>query len=92
MSGRDECRVRWTARFKEDYKLAVKRGCDIELLDEAIRLVAAGDQRERPAGGYGDHGLGGSDKRINAEPTPESAEMGVRCAVGDTPPRRPRGR
>jgi mRNA interferase YafQ len=34
--------VIWTARFKKDYKTAIKRNLDIDLLDECIRLLAAG--------------------------------------------------
>jgi len=34
----------WTAQFKKDYKLAMKRGLEIELLDEIIRLLAGGEQ------------------------------------------------
>lgn len=33
----------WTAQFKKDYKLAIKRGRDINLLDEIIRLLAKGE-------------------------------------------------
>lgn len=32
----------WTAQFKKDYKLAIKRGLDINLLDDIIRLLAKG--------------------------------------------------
>lgn len=32
----------WTSRFKRDYKLAMKRGLPIELLDNIIRALAAG--------------------------------------------------
>lgn len=35
--------VKWTSRFKKDYKLMVKRGENIELLDEAIRKLAVGE-------------------------------------------------
>ena len=31
----------WTSRFKKDYKLAMKRGLPIELLDDIIRKLAA---------------------------------------------------
>ena len=34
----------WTAQFKKDYKIALKRGLDITLLDDCIRLLAAGQQ------------------------------------------------
>lgn len=33
-------KVIWTSKFKKDYKNAIKRGYKIELLDEAIRLLA----------------------------------------------------
>ena len=33
----------WTTRFKKDYKLAVKRHLNIELLDDTIRALARGD-------------------------------------------------
>lgn len=31
----------WTSQFKKDYKLAMKRHLDIELLDDVIRKLAA---------------------------------------------------
>lgn len=34
----------WTNQFKKDYKLAMKRHLDIELLDDIIRKLASGDQ------------------------------------------------
>ncbi len=33
-------KVIWTSRFKKDYKNAIKRGFQIDLLDETIRLLA----------------------------------------------------
>lgn len=33
--------VIWTSRFKKDYKLAMKRGLPIELLDGIIRQLAS---------------------------------------------------
>ena len=33
----------WTSQFKKDYKLAVKRGQNIDLLDDIIRLLAKGE-------------------------------------------------
>jgi len=33
----------WTAQFKKDYKLAMKRGRDISLLDDIIRLLSRGE-------------------------------------------------
>lgn len=34
----------WTARFKKDYKLAIKRHMDIELLDDIIRALSHGEK------------------------------------------------
>ena len=33
----------WTTRFKKDYKLAMKRHLDIELLDDIIRALSRGE-------------------------------------------------
>ena len=33
----------WTTRFKKDYKLALKRHLDIDLLDDIIRTLARGE-------------------------------------------------
>ncbi len=33
----------WTTQFKRDYKLAIKRGCDINLLDDIIRMLSDGE-------------------------------------------------
>ena len=33
----------WTTQFKKDYKLALKRHLDIELLDNIIRSLARGE-------------------------------------------------
>ncbi len=35
--------VVWTSHFKKDYKLAMKRGQNINLLDNIIRLLAKGE-------------------------------------------------
>ena len=34
----------WTNQFKKDYKLAMKRHLDIDLLDDIIRKLANGEQ------------------------------------------------
>lgn len=34
----------WTGQFKKDYKLAMKRHLDIELLDDIIRKLANGQK------------------------------------------------
>lgn len=33
----------WTARFKKDYKLAMKRHLNIDLLDDIIRTLSRGE-------------------------------------------------
>ena len=33
----------WTTRFKKDYKLAIKRHLDIDLLDDIIRALSRGE-------------------------------------------------
>jgi len=47
----------WTARFKKDYKLAMKRGLDISLIDDCIRRLA---YREVLAPNFRDHDLSGN--------------------------------
>lgn len=47
----------WTAQFKKDYRLAVKRHMDISLLDDVIRALARGDTLPEK---YRDHSLGGN--------------------------------
>jgi mRNA-degrading endonuclease YafQ of YafQ-DinJ toxin-antitoxin module len=37
-------KIVWTTQFKKDYKLAEKRGLDIALLDDCIRILAAGEE------------------------------------------------
>ena len=47
----------WSRKFKKDYKLAMKRGLDIELLDKAILILAeTGTLPEQ----YKDHALVGN--------------------------------
>ena len=43
-------------QFKKDLKLAKKRGCKIELLQEVINTLAQGEKLDRK---YRDHGLTG---------------------------------
>lgn len=62
MSGPYKYKVKWSSRFKKDYKLAIKRGQNIELLDEVIRLIAKGDQKKRLIEEYDDHELSGNWK------------------------------
>lgn len=35
--------IAWTTQFKKDYKLAVKRHLNIDLLDDIIRALSRGD-------------------------------------------------
>ena len=54
--------VKWTSRFKKEYKLAQKRGCDIGLLKEVVHLIAMGDRQQRLIDEYDDHALSGNWK------------------------------
>ena len=49
--------VKPTSRFKRDYKLALKRHMNVQLLDEAIEILATG--RTLPER-YKDHDLSGN--------------------------------
>ena len=47
----------WTSKFKKDYKLAMKQGKDISLIDDCIRKLAARIELEPK---YRDHDLTGN--------------------------------
>ncbi|MCL2054507.1 MAG: type II toxin-antitoxin system YafQ family toxin [Oscillospiraceae bacterium] len=47
----------WTTQFKKDYKRAEKRGYNLELLDECIRILATGKPLPPE---YRDHKLSGN--------------------------------
>jgi len=47
----------WTSKFKKDYKTAIKRNLNIELLDDVIRTLASGDILPSK---YNDHALSGN--------------------------------
>ena len=32
MNGQDKYKIKWSTRFKKDYKLAIKRGYNIDLI------------------------------------------------------------
>jgi len=49
-------KVVWTTTFKRDYKRAMKRGLDMNRLDEVIRTLAAGREL---AVVHREHALGG---------------------------------
>ena len=48
--------VLWTTQFRKDYKLAQKRGQNINLLDDCIRTLAVGEELEPK---FRDHNLTG---------------------------------
>ena len=62
MSSSDKYRIKWSTRFKKDYKLAMKRGYEISKLDDVIRLIAKGDQQQKLIEEYDDHELSGDWK------------------------------
>lgn len=47
----------WTNQFKKDYKLAMKRHLNIDILDDIIRMLANGEQLPEK---YRDHALSGN--------------------------------
>ena len=49
--------VIWTSRFKKDYKLLMKQGADMSLLDDVIRLLSSGETLPEQ---YHDHALIGN--------------------------------
>ena len=51
--------VIWTSRFKKDYKLAMKRGLNIDKIDDVIRMIASGQTLPEE---YCDHQLTGNWK------------------------------
>lgn len=62
MNRSDKYKIKWSTRFKKDYKLAMKRGYNTDLLDDVIRLLAKGDQQQKLIDDYGDHELSGDWK------------------------------
>ena len=51
--------VIWTVQFKKDYKLAMKRHMNIDLLDDVIRQIADGKELDKK---FKDHELSGNWK------------------------------
>lgn len=47
MSDSFKYRIRWSSKFKKEYKLAIKRGYNIQLLDDVIKLIAQGNQQQK---------------------------------------------
>ena len=62
MNRSDKYKIKWSTRFKKDYKLAMKQGYNTDLLDDVIRLLAKGDQQQKLIDDYGDHELSGDWK------------------------------
>jgi mRNA interferase YafQ len=52
-------KVVWTSRFKKDYKLAMKRGLNIDLIDNVIRMLSSNQALPKE---YNDHPLNGNWK------------------------------
>lgn len=48
--------VKYTTQFKKDYKLAMRRGLNMELLDDVIRRLASGEELPKE---YKEHQLSG---------------------------------
>ena len=59
MSTRYKYRIKWSSRFKKDYKLAIKRNMNISLLDEIIRTLSTGQPLSEK---HKDHPLSGNWK------------------------------
>lgn len=51
--------IRYSSKFKKDYKLLKKRGYDIRLLEELLCMLCAGHQLPQK---YNDHTLSGNFK------------------------------
>ena len=49
--------IQRTSQFKKDFKLAVKRGCDVEKLQNVVMLLASGETLPDE---YRDHSLRGN--------------------------------
>ena len=52
--------VKFTAKFKKDYKLALKRGYKSEKIETVIALLAEGNHQEVLSSKYKDHALSGN--------------------------------
>ena len=56
----EKYKVKWTTKFKKDYKQANKRGCDIDLMKKVVHLIAQGNQQQKLVDEYDDHPLSGN--------------------------------
>lgn len=54
--------VKFTSRFKRDYKLAQKRGLDTAKLMAVVNMIADGDKQDQLTAEYNDHALTGNWK------------------------------
>lgn len=52
-------KVKFTSKFKKDYKLAMKQNQDIDLLNDVIAILAVGEELDEK---YKDHELRGNWK------------------------------
>ena len=50
----------WTSRFKKDYKKAMSRNLDMDLIDDVIDLIAEGTNQKRLTDEYSDYPLTGN--------------------------------
>ena len=62
MSKKNKYLISWTSKFKKDYKRAMSRGMDMDLINEVISLIAAGANQKRLNEEYHDHPLAGNWK------------------------------
>jgi len=54
--------IKFTSRFKKDYKLYQKRGYDMNKIKEVISLIASGTKQDVLVNDYNDHALKGNWK------------------------------
>ena len=61
-NAKEKYKIKWTTRFKKDYKLIKKRGYDMDLLKKVVHLIALGNQQQKRIDEYNDHALCGNWK------------------------------
>lgn len=59
---KEKYKVKWTSKFKKEYKTVQKRGCDTDLMKEVVHLIALGNQQQKLIEEYDDHALSGNWK------------------------------
>ena len=59
-NAKEKYKIKWTTRFKKDYKLIKKSGYGMNLLKEVVHLIALGNQQRKLIDEYNDHPLGGN--------------------------------